>query len=357
MHLSKINTTPLLVASNEPNFGSHSGYSIAAKYILGCSTLFITRNKTVSLHERILNKILNTFAISSWYKISSAKLEWLIWKQIQNSNHRLIHFLWGERDLGYIDLLIDQNLYPICSTFHSCADDLPTVIPFSARNRLKNIAAIVIVSETQRGFFEECGVESHRIHCIHHGIDTDFFTPKTYLNVNQPFTLLSVGSYRRNFTYLREVFKEISKLKDIHIKIKVVSTSNNIDYFSDIENVEFINSITDAELLEVYQSASCQIISVENATANNALLEGLACGLPVIAERIGGIPEYVNEKCAILTEPGDIKSMVKSIVAISQSLPLLTSMSIAARERALELSWFNIAQKMENVYVSLMGEY
>jgi glycosyltransferase involved in cell wall biosynthesis len=352
MPLPYAESNPLLVASNEASFGSHSGYSIVAKYISGCSTLFTTRNKSVYLHERVLNKLLRNFSISNWYQVSSAKLEWLIWKKIQKGNYKPIHFLWGERDLGYTDLFSDKNLQPLCSTFHACSDDLPSVIPLSSRKRLRNLAAVIIVSETQREFFEQCGVESHKIHFIPHGIDTDFFMPKTNGNPYQPFTVLSVGSYRRNFAYLREVFKQLKISKDI--RIKVVSSSNNHNYFSDLENVEFISNVSDADLLGVYQSASCQIISVENATANNALLEGLACGLPVISEKVGGIPEYVNDECSVLTEVGDIKSTVRAIVELSKSSSEYSNMTKASRKRALELSWFNTAQKMEEVYLSLL---
>ena len=36
-----------------------------------------------------------------------------------------------------------------------------------------------------------------------------------------------------------------------------------------------------------------------------AVLEALACGVPVIAARVGGIPEQLTEETGVLVEPGD----------------------------------------------------
>jgi glycosyltransferase involved in cell wall biosynthesis len=51
---------------------------------------------------------------------------------------------------------------------------------------------------------------------------------------------------------------------------------------------------------------------------------------------------------------GDIQSTVRAILELSQSPSQLINMSKAARERALELSWFNVAQKMEEIYINLV---
>ena len=340
---------PLLVYSNH-GFGSYSSYPVISKYISNCDTLSILRREPNTLSKRILNRLVRTFATSQWYKLTSLELEWLLVQHLYKSRPNLIHFLWAERDLGYANFISNAIELPLCGTFHCCPEDLSSILPY--RNRLKNLSAIIIMSETQRPFFESCGVASHKIHFIPHGIDTDFFVPPDGERSLNDFTVLSVGSYKRNFPLIREVAKKLRKYSEI--RIKVVSAKDFYHYFADLVNVKFISGLTDFELVQTYQSSSCLLLTVENATANNALLEGLACGLPIVAEDIGGIPEYVNSDCAIVTEAGYSDLIVEAIVKLSEAPLKLNEMAKAARERALKLSWSKIAMKTEKLYSSLM---
>ncbi len=337
---------PLLLSSNESTHGSHSSYSVLADYLPTCERLFTARRSTTQLHTRLLSKLIRTFAVSNWYQLSSAQLEFLAWQKSQRQLYAPIHVLWGERDLGYLDY---ASSHPLCCTFHACCDDLPKI--FSRPERLKRLAAIIIVSETQRAFFKACGVKPDRIHCISHGIDTNFFTPKQANQLNHPFTVLTVGSYRRNFPLLRQVFQQLEKHQEICIK--VISSTANRHYFADLKNVQFLNNLSDVQLLEVYQSASCQIVAVENATANNALLEGLACGLPTIAASVGGIGEYTTLSCALLVE-NNAEAFAEAVLSLANNSSRSTEMAQAARQRALELDWSNIAKQMEALYSSLL---
>lgn len=338
---------PLLIYSNH-GFGSYSSYPVIAKYIPNCQTLSTVRREPDSLGKRLMNRSVRTFAASQWYKLTSLQLEWQLVQAIRDKRPSLIHFLWAERDLGYTDYINQFTRIPLCCTFHCCSEDLKQILPY--RNRLKSLAAIVIMSEAQRSFFESCGVDSQKIHYIPHGIDTDFFMPSSDQDKSK-FVLLSVGSYKRNFPLLREVAIKLRKYPEVCIK--VVSSADFYHYFSDLENVEFISNLTDFKLLETYQSSSCLLLTVENATANNALLEGLACGLPIVAEKIGGIPEYVNSDCALLTEVKNPDSIVEAIIKLIESPSLCKSMAQASRQQALDFSWAKVAAMTEALYYSI----
>jgi glycosyltransferase involved in cell wall biosynthesis len=44
-----------------------------------------------------------------------------------------------------------------------------------------------------------------------------------------------------------------------------------------------------------------------------AVLEALACGVPVVAPRVGGIPEQLTEETGVLVDPGDPRSLAAAI--------------------------------------------
>ncbi len=84
----------------------------------------------------------------------------------------------------------------------------------------------------------------------------------------------------------------------------------------------------------------------------NAVLEAMACSLPVIATRVGGIPEAVeDEKSGILIEKKDVSSLVRSIEYLVSNEAIAKQMGIHGR-RTIEskFSWKNNAKKLSEIY-------
>jgi glycosyltransferase involved in cell wall biosynthesis len=66
-------------------------------------------------------------------------------------------------------------------------------------------------------------------------------------------------------------------------------------------------------------------------------LEAQACGLPVVASRIGGIPEYVLDgRTGLLFEPGDAAGLARQVRRLIDEPELRRTMASAARTWALE---------------------
>jgi glycosyltransferase involved in cell wall biosynthesis len=93
--------------------------------------------------------------------------------------------------------------------------------------------------------------------------------------------------------------------------------------------------------------------TVENATANNVILEAMACGQPVVAESVGGIPEYVDASCAILTAAGDADGLARALLELQGSPARRDALAAGARKRAEMLDWKNVAGKMREIYEGL----
>jgi len=61
----------------------------------------------------------------------------------------------------------------------------------------------------------------------------------------------------------------------------------------------------------------------------------MACGLPVVASRIGGIPETVgDEEAAILVEPGNVEQLADALIDLCRHPDRRHRMGAAARHRA-----------------------
>jgi glycosyltransferase involved in cell wall biosynthesis len=259
----------------------------------------------------------------------------------------IVHSMWTDHDLGFLDLLLDRRRHRLVGSFHNCSDTFADTIRFP--RRLRRFDAIIIMSERQRRFFLDAGVWPERIHVVLHGVDTGYFTPGTA--VLEPFTVLAAGGYRRNFPLLREVCVRLKG--EAGIRVEVVGPAAFASSFEDLANVRFRSGLSDREYLETLQSCSCLLQTVENATANNVILEAMACRQPVVAERIGGIPEYVDESCAILTEAGAADRLAAALIELRKSPAKRELLAAGARKRAEALDWENVAAQMRRIYERL----
>jgi teichuronic acid biosynthesis glycosyltransferase TuaC len=105
-----------------------------------------------------------------------------------------------------------------------------------------------------------------------------------------------------------------------------------------IENIVRMTGDIEPERMHKWMQASDLFVLASHTEGMpNVVAEAMACGLPVVATAVGGLPAAVGD-CggAILVPPGNIDEMEKAIVKIINDSQLRINMGIAARERAEE---------------------
>ncbi len=95
------------------------------------------------------------------------------------------------------------------------------------------------------------------------------------------------------------------------------------------------------------------VLPLTDSTANNALLEGIACGLPLVTTDNGGSRDYVDESCACLLPLGDADGMAEAVLKLADDVTLRNAMGASARARALTFSWENVIGQMVELYREL----
>ena len=81
-------------------------------------------------------------------------------------------------------------------------------------------------------------------------------------------------------------------------------------------------------------------------------LESMACGVPVIASRIGGIPEVVGNDAAILFAPGAVDELASALLSVTKDPDLRKRMGEAGVRRVNEAYTLD---QMLGGYVSVIG--
>jgi glycosyltransferase involved in cell wall biosynthesis len=81
----------------------------------------------------------------------------------------------------------------------------------------------------------------------------------------------------------------------------------------------------------------------------NVLLEAMACGLPVVATKVGGVPEIVSPECGILVTPGDVKEIASGIEELMENTMNYSAEAISqyAHQR---FSYSTVGRQFDEVY-------
>jgi glycosyltransferase involved in cell wall biosynthesis len=87
------------------------------------------------------------------------------------------------------------------------------------------------------------------------------------------------------------------------------------------------------------------------------IIEAAACAIPVVATRIYGITDAVEEdKTGLLFQAGDIDSLTKALLRLIDNAPLRLQMGMLAKDRATALfSSDQVTRELTDLYLQLLA--
>jgi glycosyltransferase involved in cell wall biosynthesis len=268
----------------------------------------------------------------------------------------IVHFIDGEHG-GWLLPRVPAELFknghrPVyVATFHQPPDILKNLINLRA---LRHFDAVVTLCGSQRDGLRD-HVSPERLHVIPHGIDTEFFHPPGPEWTRSPSgktRLLLVGHWLRDVDCAYAALDLIAAA-GIDVELTVISPSfpaRRVD-----PRVTFRTGVSDEELRTAYWDADILMIPLTDATANNAILEAMACGRPVVSTDVGGVAEAVGPLAGILGRPRDPNDIADGVIQLAKDPERLAVMGKAARRQAESLSWQTIAQKHHALYQRLLA--
>lgn len=344
-----------LFTNKIPHHAAHSGYEQLIHHITADDVMVRQRHSDTKLWQRNVARVLRRAAASRWYMWDGVEAEYrVIRKASQKESMQVAHFLYGDTSVGMLPYIKRWLNLKLILTIHACPDDLDEILQYPGL--LKSVDRFILLGSNQKPFFLDHGIESERLKIIPHGVDTRYFTPMDEENdddghKNRPFRLLIVGNWRRNFVFYRKVIGKLNR-ESMDVEVNVVTAPHHREEFGSLSNVHIHHDIDDRELLRLYQTSDLLLMGVEDAVANNVILEAMACGLPLISEDVGAIGEYLGES-GILVDSNDADQAVYKIQEFVENPDKLVRQSEAVRKRALDFDWPRIAEETKKVYRDL----
>ncbi len=333
----------MILSSTEGTHGRYSGYRQLGLRFEGAIFIEVARPPVRGLVQRLLTATLTRVSLVRWTRISSLTLENRGFQAVREKKANLIHVLWGDRDVCFADLRKKGDV-PLVVSMHNCRRDLENL--FTCRARLRKVDAWITVAACQQAWLAEAGVPQNKIHTVLHGVDTDYFRPKRRKK-NNKFKILVIGSWRRNFQVYEKILHELDPRK-YEVRCRIDQPWRN--QWTKYPCFTPLGVLSDEQLKDEYQQADCFLLAAEDSTANNALIEAMACATPIIAERVGGIPEYLGADYPGLFEARSSSKALDKIGRVKRENHFKQYLSGLSKKRSNQLKWEAKNQEIEKIY-------
>jgi N-acetyl-alpha-D-glucosaminyl L-malate synthase BshA len=218
--------------------------------------------------------------------------------------------------------------------------------------------------ETYRAFgCTDCAVE-----VIHNFIDPQLFDRRAHPSpfpeaMLQGRKVLMHTSNFRAVKRVRDVVRVFAKVRakipamlvmvgDGPERVEAEEEARRLHVHADINFLGKIDSV--APLLA---GADCFLLPSETESFGLSALEALACGVPVVASNVGGLPEVVvHGETGFLHAVGDVESMAQSAIALLSDAARWQRMSdAAARDARARFSEADVVARYEALYATVIA--
>jgi beta-1,4-mannosyltransferase len=106
------------------------------------------------------------------------------------------------------------------------------------------------------------------------------------------------------------------------------------------------------EMQQYLLAGDVAVFAFNEILTSGTVILCISYGLPVIAPKLGCLPELITPDAGILYSPGDTLSFARGLKSIK--VADLIKMKSAAEIIAHKLQWYDIAQKTKSVYQSCL---
>ena len=196
---------------------------------------------------------------------------------------------------------------------------------------IEQATALVTVSDALRQRLLDLGALPEKTSVLRNGVDLEVFRPLDRPLLRKELgmrgrTLLSVG----NLVELKGHDIAIDALREMPetelvivgagpIKEQLESRARRLRVS---DRVRFTGTLSQTELVRYYNAADCLVLCSSREGMPNVILESLACGTPVVATPVGGVPEIVKDRVAgVLMEQRSPARLVAAIAELFARYP------------------------------------
>lgn len=270
-------------------------------------------------------------------------------RRLQRDGSRHLHAHFASRPAGIAELA--AMLCGIGYSISAHAKDIYTSAPDVLRRKLSGARFTVTCTQHNAAALRACAQRPDTVHAMYHGIDAQRFRAQGARAAHATPLILSVGRLRakKGFATLIDACAQLRD-RGIDFACEIVGYGEERDRLQAAiaqlrleGKVHLTGTMNHAALIHRYdQAAVFAAPSQIGADGDrdgipNVMLEAMAMELPVVASRVSGIPEVVEDGVnGALVEAGDARALAAALARLLADAPLRARLGAAARRTVLE---------------------
>jgi glycosyltransferase involved in cell wall biosynthesis len=190
-------------------------------------------------------------------------------------------------------------------------------------------------------------------------VDTSLFFYKEKTSANFRFIHVSNMVPLKNVQGILEAFRVFREKNEDAELVMVGDTDPAIAAFANNIGlpdaaVSFRGEIPYNKVACEMQAANCFVLFSDIENSPCVIGEALCCGLPVIATRVGGVPELIDDSDAILVNPRDTNALGNAMQKMIAAADVYDRKKIA-ENAAGKFSYSVIGKKLDEIYSKING--
>lgn len=244
-----------------------------------------------------------------------------------------------------------QRLTGITYSFTAHGSDI-YVDRHMLKRKVAEAAFVIAVSEHgRRVILDECGAAFHdKVRVVHCGVDAEVFVPDVDRAQSAELSILCVATLSpwKGQVQLIEACRLLTE-RGVRFRCLLVGGAGDRDALQRrivdagvADRVQIAHWKTRPEVARLIREADVVVApSVPTSGGKQegipvSLMEAMASGTPVVASRLGGIPELVeHEQTGLLVTPGDPAGLAEALERLHASPELRRRLAEAGRARVL----------------------
>ncbi|OHA92549.1 MAG: hypothetical protein A3G47_03055 [Candidatus Zambryskibacteria bacterium RIFCSPLOWO2_12_FULL_39_45] len=269
----------------------------------------------------------------------------------------IIHVIGVRRPLPLIGLLLSRHWnVPLISTIagseipNTGDSETETVWNESKeimRPVLESSSIVTCVSKALENDLRGIVPNLNYVRTVYAGIDTEFINSVSCTETEKNYIVsLRRLTPSKGVDILIRAFKDIAnEYPQIRLLIagegheeenlKTLARNLNLD-----DKIKFIGTVSLTRAISLLKGAICTVVPSISEGGSLVNIEAQAASCPVVASRVGGIPEYVQDGVSgLLFESRNLKDLADKVKIIISNAPLRNKLIQGGVEHANKFSW------------------